>query len=135
MPRPIYVLTSLCAVAGIAVAEPVPQGVTESIAPEGSTPKECTGTGPGKFVLSPVDLEEASSGEEKAAKRRAIDKRDQKQAHQLGHKRGEGDEDGLLECNLEDGVLKDQADRIGYIASNYQYVWHLLLANCYCYAS
>jgi hypothetical protein len=112
MSRNIAALVALAFV-GRALGNPMPQAVTESIAPEAATPSECTGTGPGPFNLSPVDA--SDSGSEGTAQRRVL-------RRGAIRNRAGGDVDGILECKLKDSILKDQADRIGYIASNYQYV-------------
>ena len=76
------------------------QGVSEAIPPDERKPAECSDTSMKIFQITPVDVQSSSSARSRLAKRQYS---------------------GILECTLEGGVLKDQADRTGYIASNYQY--------------
>ena len=84
------------ALAGSTVA----QGVTSAIAPTSSAPAGCESSASGSYQISVVNVTAS-------AKKRGFQRR------QLA---------GTLTVTLEDGVMKDQADRTGYIASNYQYV-------------
>lgn len=83
------------ALAGSAVA----QGVTSAIAPSSSAPAGCESSASGSYQISVVNVTAS-------AKKRGFQRR------QLA---------GTLTVTLEDGVMKDQADRTGYIASNYQW--------------
>jgi hypothetical protein len=67
--------------------------------PQAGSPSECSPSADGTFSITTVNATETA--------KRSIERR------QL---------DGELQISLEDGVLKDQAGRTGYIASNYQYV-------------
>lgn len=87
------------ALAGVALAKPMPQAVSSAIAPEASAPSGCSDSSDGEFQITVVNVTSSSS-------KRNVERR------QLS---------GTLECKLDGGVLIDQADRIGYIASNYQF--------------
>ncbi|CBX93021.1 hypothetical protein IAQ61_008749 [Plenodomus lingam] len=66
--------------------------------PQTSSPEGCASSAPGSFQVSPVKVTSST--------KRSIE------ARQLA---------GTLTLTLNDGELKDQAGRIGYIASNYQF--------------
>jgi len=68
--------------------------------PQAASESECAASVDGTFTITTVKAPEAD-------KKRALARR------QL---------DGTLKMTLQDGKLKDQAGRDGYIASNYQYV-------------
>jgi hypothetical protein len=87
------------ALAGTAFA--APQAVTSAVAPESPAPSGCSPSTSGTFQLTVVNVTSSSS-------KRDLEKR------QLA---------GPLTCTLNNGLLKDQADRIGYVASNSQYVY------------
>jgi len=81
------------ALMGSALANPLPQ------APDSPAPDSCSKSADGTFQLTVVNVTDSSS-------KRAIEKRQQS---------------GLLTLKLADGTLTDQADRTGYIASNFQF--------------
>ncbi|KAF2753499.1 hypothetical protein EJ05DRAFT_219431 [Pseudovirgaria hyperparasitica] len=87
-------MRSFAVAAFAAVAVALPQGVTEIIEPSGTAPEGCQPTYAGSFNLGVVQV----AGD--------VQKR------QLA---------GTLTVTLADGVLKDQAGRQAYIASNYQF--------------
>lgn len=89
---------SLLAFAAAAVATPVPQGVTEPIAPDAGAPSGCSPDYSGSFQISAVNV---TSG----AAKRDLEKRQTS---------------GVLTLTLAGGILVDQADRTGYVASNFQ---------------
>lgn len=74
--------------------------VAATALPQAASGSECAASVDGTFTITTVKAPEAE-------KKRALARR------QL---------DGILTMTLKDGVLKDQAGREGYIASNYQYV-------------
>lgn len=76
-------------------------------APAASSSSECASSANGKFTITTVMASDASS-------KRSLHLR------QLS---------GTLTMSLQDGKLVDQAGRIGYIASNYQYVLVILCLN------
>jgi hypothetical protein len=84
---------------GSALAKPMPQAVTSAIAPESPVPSGCSESTSGNFRLTVVNVTSSSE-------KRAIEKRQQS---------------GILTLTLADGVLKDQAGRTGYVASNFQF--------------
>lgn len=85
--------------AALAAANPMPQGVTQSIAPAASAPAGCMASYPGTFEISVVNVTSPKS------KRSAdIEKRQ-----------------GALMLTLNGGILKDAQGRIGYIAANRQF--------------
>jgi len=90
---------ALLALVGAALAKPMPQGVTSSLAPSASAPAGCQASAPGPFQITVVNVTTSSS-------KRGIENR---QA------------DGTLTLTLQGGILKDQAGRIGYIAANRQF--------------
>jgi hypothetical protein len=47
---------ALLAAAGAVLASPVPQGVTSAISPSGSAPAGCSGTYPGTFEITVVNV-------------------------------------------------------------------------------
>lgn len=75
-----------------------PQGVSQSIAPQEETPEQCQSSAPGEFAITIVNVTQSA--------KRDLGKR------QL---------DGTLMLTLQDGTLKDQAGRTGYIAANRQF--------------
>ncbi|KAL2140133.1 hypothetical protein VTI28DRAFT_4215 [Corynascus sepedonium] len=85
------------------VSSTIAQGVTEKIAPEGDAPNGCEPSLDGRFEITVVPL----TG--KAKKDLALERR----AACSGG--------GALNLRLEDGVLIDDHERTGYIASNYQF--------------
>lgn len=88
----------LLALAASAFASPMPQGVTEEIAPEGGPPSGCSGDYAGSFQITVVNVTSSAA------------KRDLERRQQAG----------VLTLTLAGGILTDQADRTGYVASNYQ---------------
>ena len=66
--------------------------------PQSGSPSGCSSSSSGSFQISTVNVTSSSS-------KRDVEKR------QLS---------GALTLTLQDGILKDQAGRQGYIASNYQ---------------
>lgn len=78
--------------AASALAKPMP-------APQSSAPEGCSDSYDGTFQISVVDVTSSA--------KRDIQRRQQS---------------GTLTLTLSGGVLKDQAGRTGYIASNNQYV-------------
>ncbi|KAF2017374.1 hypothetical protein BU24DRAFT_344510 [Aaosphaeria arxii CBS 175.79] len=76
----------------------MPQAVTSAIAPEAPAPSGCSESHDGKFQISVVNVTSSA--------KRDVEKRQQA---------------GILTLTLANGILTDQADRTGYIASNYQF--------------
>ncbi|KAK5710679.1 hypothetical protein LTR15_012835 [Elasticomyces elasticus] len=89
-----YSLTCL-ALAALAVAKPMPQGVTSAISPSASAPADCKASYDGTFSIQTVNVTTASK-----VKRQA---------------------DDTLVMTLADGILKDSKGRTGYIADNRQF--------------
>ncbi|KAK5717609.1 hypothetical protein LTR17_015962 [Elasticomyces elasticus] len=89
-----YSLTCL-ALAALAVAKPMPQGVTSAISPSASAPADCQASYDGTFSIQTVNVTTASK-----VKRQA---------------------DDTLVMTLADGILKDAKGRTGYIADNRQF--------------
>ncbi|KAK4548007.1 hypothetical protein LTR36_010727 [Oleoguttula mirabilis] len=89
-----YSFASL-ALAALAAANPMPQGVTSAIAPSSSDPAGCSSSYSGKFEIQVVNVTGSS--------KREVQKRT------------------ALVLSLADGVLTDAESRTGYIASNYQF--------------
>ncbi|EMF17469.1 uncharacterized protein SEPMUDRAFT_146491 [Sphaerulina musiva SO2202] len=83
------------ALAAVAAAVAVPQGVTEDITPSTSAPAGCSGDYPGTFQIQVVNVTTPA-----------------KQKRQGG---------GALILTLSGGVLKDAQGRTGYIAANRQF--------------
>jgi hypothetical protein len=116
----------LLALGGTAWGIPMPQGVTVAVSPAEKAPAECKADGPGAFNLAPADA--SSSARRRDAPKVKGDKiMISKNGAARVKRAGEGEEEGedndvLLECQLEGGIIKDQQKRTGYIASNYQYV-------------
>lgn len=88
------------ALMGSALANPMPQAVPSPVAPDSPAPSGCSESTDGTFQLTVVNVTDSPS-------KRAMEKRQQS---------------GILTLKLADGTLTDQADRTGYIASNFQYV-------------
>jgi len=86
------------ALAALAAASPVPQGVTENLSPEGSAPEGCESSYDGSFNIQIVNVSDIST-KRSIHKRQAI----------------------TLAMTLENGVLTDSEDRTGYIAANSQF--------------
>ncbi|TKA68277.1 hypothetical protein B0A49_10045 [Cryomyces minteri] len=86
---------ALLALAASAFA--VPQGVTQTLTPSAPAPSGCSSSYPGTFQVSVVNVTSSSGSK---VKRQSS---------------------GVLTLSLNNGVLKDQAGRIGYIAANRQY--------------
>lgn len=84
------------ALAAVAAAVAVPQGVTENITPSTSAPAGCSGDYPGTFQIQVVNVTAPA-----------------KQKRQ--------DTSGALILTLSGGVLKDAQGRTGYIAANRQF--------------
>ncbi|KAF2214611.1 hypothetical protein CERZMDRAFT_90171 [Cercospora zeae-maydis SCOH1-5] len=82
------------ALAALAAANPVPQGVTENISPSTSAPSGCSPDYPGTFQIQVVNVTAPA-----------------KQKRQSG----------TLMLTLQGGVLKDAQGRTGYIADNRQF--------------
>ncbi|KAF2094798.1 hypothetical protein NA57DRAFT_45478 [Rhizodiscina lignyota] len=76
----------------------MPQGVT-SVISAGSAPSGCDVSHSGSFAITVQNVSSSST-------KRSIEERQTS---------------GILTLTLEDGVLKDQAGRTGYIASNFQF--------------
>ncbi|KAL9088169.1 MAG: hypothetical protein Q9165_006296 [Trypethelium subeluteriae] len=89
---------TLATAAGIAQA--VPQGVSSAIAPSQAAPSGCAPTHAGTFNIATVNVSTASSSKRDLVKRQSS---------------------GILTLNLNNGILKDQIGRTGYIAANYQF--------------
>ncbi|CAG8959810.1 hypothetical protein HYFRA_00001718 [Hymenoscyphus fraxineus] len=88
---------ALAALAGVAYA--LPQGVTETIAPQAAAPGGCSPSISGKFQLEAVNITAPAKV-----------KRDSSCGAE-----------GVLTVDLKDGKLTDSKQRTGYIASNYQF--------------
>ncbi|KAK3049019.1 hypothetical protein LTR09_009673 [Extremus antarcticus] len=87
------------ALAALALADPLPQGVTSAIAPSGTPPAECSENYNGVFQIAPVD----------SASKRSLGKRqDLENTDPLG-------------ITLKNGILLDPVGRTGYVASNSQF--------------
>jgi len=86
------------ALAALAAANPMPQGVTSAISPSSTSPAGCSSSYSGTFEIQVVNVTSSS--------KRAIEKR---QA------------DTALVMTLSDGVLTDSKGRTGYIAANQQF--------------
>ncbi|ORX96035.1 hypothetical protein BCR34DRAFT_186596 [Clohesyomyces aquaticus] len=86
------------ALAASALASPKPQAVTSAIVPASSAPAGCSPSHDGQFTISVVNVTKSA--------KRSDEKR------QLS---------GILTLSLAGGILKDQAGRTGYVASNYQF--------------
>ncbi|GIZ40369.1 hypothetical protein CKM354_000371000 [Cercospora kikuchii] len=86
------------ALAALAAANPVPQGVTENITPSTSAPAGCSPDYPGTFQIQVVNVTTP-----------AMVKRQQQGGS------------GTLILTLQGGVLKDAQGRTGYIADNRQF--------------
>ncbi|CAK1355636.1 unnamed protein product [Cercospora beticola] len=86
------------ALAALAAANPVPQGVTENITPSTSAPAGCSPDYPGTFQIQVVNVTTP-----------AMAKRQQQGGS------------GTLILTLQGGVLKDAQGRTGYIADNRQF--------------
>ncbi|KAF2262401.1 hypothetical protein CC78DRAFT_468094 [Lojkania enalia] len=78
----------------------MPQAVTATVAPEAPIPSGCATSYDGTFQITVVNVTTDSST------KRDVEKRQQA---------------GILTLTLQNEILKDQADRTGYIASNYQF--------------
>ncbi|KAK3075345.1 hypothetical protein LTR53_001414 [Teratosphaeriaceae sp. CCFEE 6253] len=89
-----YTLASL-ALAALAAAKPMPQGVTSAISPSGTPPADCSSSYSGSFSIQTVNVTTSSK-----VKRQA---------------------DDTLVMTLSDGILKDAKGRTGYIAANSQF--------------
>ncbi|KAK5684472.1 hypothetical protein LTS10_004342 [Elasticomyces elasticus] len=89
-----YSLTCL-ALAALAVAKAMPQGVTSAVSPSTSAPADCKASYDGTFSIQTVNVTTASK-----VKRQA---------------------DDTLVMTLADGILKDAKGRTGYIADNRQF--------------
>ncbi|KXT06482.1 hypothetical protein AC578_6030 [Pseudocercospora eumusae] len=85
------------ALAALAAANPMPQGVTSAIAPSTSAPAGCKPDYSGQFQIQVVNV--TSTG------KRGVEKR----------------QSGALYLTLSGGILKDQDGRTGYIAANRQF--------------
>lgn len=85
------------ALAALAAANPVPQGVTSAISPESTAPAGCSPDYPGTFQIQVVNVTQSA--------KRSVQKR----------------QDGTLLLTLAGGILKDQQGRTGYIADNRQF--------------
>lgn len=94
-----YALASL-----VGAAFAIPQGVTDKISPPGAPPAGCTKSFDGKFEITVA--EPSTNGK-----------------RSLGQleKRAECGANGVLVMSLDDGVTLDDKDRVGYIASNFQF--------------
>ncbi|TKA70763.1 hypothetical protein B0A49_07282 [Cryomyces minteri] len=86
---------ALLALAASAFA--VPQGFTQTLTPSAPAPSGCSSSYPGTFQVSVVNVTSSSGSK---VKRQSS---------------------GVLTLSLNNGVLKDQAGRTGYIAANRQY--------------
>lgn len=84
----------------VALVLATPQGVTQSIKPDGANPDGCMATYNGQFEVTIATVN--------AKRDLALQKRDCSGS-------------GLLVATLQDGVLKDSQGRTGYIADNYQF--------------
>lgn len=91
---------ALAALAAVAFANPMPQGVNSAIAPTGSAPAGFQSTYPGTFEITAVNYTTAS--------KRSLEKRT-------------CNAEGSLTISLANGVLTDAQGRTGYIAANYQF--------------
>jgi len=91
---------SLTVLALAAAAAALPQGVPQEIAPDASAPAGCSVSYPGEFQVTIVNATTAAK-----AKRQESG----------------GPADTTLTLTLDGGVLTDQQDRTGYIASNFQW--------------
>ncbi|CAG8977257.1 hypothetical protein HYALB_00009354 [Hymenoscyphus albidus] len=87
---------ALAALASVAYA--LPQGVTETIAPQAAAPGGCSPSLSGKFQLEAVNFTATAKV-----------------------KRDSCGAEGVLTVDLKDGKLTDSKQRTGYIASNYQF--------------
>ncbi|KAF2741202.1 hypothetical protein EJ04DRAFT_117191 [Polyplosphaeria fusca] len=86
------------ALAATVLANPMPQAVSSAIAPEAPVPSGCSTSREGTFQITVVNVTSSA--------KRDVEKR------QLS---------GILTLSLSDEILKDQAGRTGYIASNFQF--------------
>jgi len=90
-----YTVASTLALA--AAVSAAPQGVTSAISPSASAPAGCSTSYSGDFQIQVVNVTSSTK-----------------------HKRQAAD-DGTLMITLNNGVLKDNQDRTGYIAANRQF--------------
>lgn len=90
---------ALLGLIGSALASPMPQGVSSSIAPAETAPEGCSSSSDGEFQITITNVTTTPS-------RRGLSRR------QL---------DGTLMLTLTDGTLTDQAGRTGYVAANSQF--------------
>lgn len=86
------------ALAALAAASPMPQGVTQDISPDGATPSGCEKSYDGTFNIQIVNVSSTST-------KRSVHKR---QANTLA-------------ITLDNGKLTDSEGRTGYIAANNQF--------------
>jgi len=85
------------ALAALAYANPMPQGVTSAISPKATDPAGCSSSYSGTFEIQVVNVTSSA--------KRAVQKR----------------QDTALVISLADGVLTDAKGRTGYIAANNQF--------------
>jgi len=98
---------ALLGLAAAAIASPTPQedtnAVVEDVSPDASAPQGCETSYDGTFQIQVVNVSSTSTT-------RSLTKRQQT-----------SDEEATLLLTLNDGVLKDDEDRTGYIAANRQF--------------
>ncbi|KAI6084166.1 hypothetical protein F4821DRAFT_243373 [Hypoxylon rubiginosum] len=97
-----FTFALISALAGIAVAAPQPQGVTDKLTPTAAAPAGCTGSFDGNFEITVAEVTE-------------------KRSVSQPEKRAECGSEGVLVLSLKDGTTLDAQKRTGYIASNYQF--------------
>lgn len=103
--------TALLAFASIAFASPFPQGVTDEIEPPTSAPDGCSPDASGTFNIQVVNVSSTPS---------KVKVRDFTSL--VGNiLTAQRQQDGILSLTLAGGILKDQADRTGYVAANDQF--------------
>jgi len=94
---------ALAAFAAVAYGSPVPQEFSSELAPEAPAPSGCSASYTGKFQIAAVNVTSSAA------------KRD------LETRQTSCTAPGSLTLALADGTLTDALNRIGYVASNYQF--------------
>ena len=91
------------------------QAVTELIVPSSTPPAGCQNSRAGTFTITIVNVTTSNNSSVAPPSRRAYDR-------PFGRPLlGKRQQDGVLTLSLVGGILKDQANRTGYVASNYQF--------------
>ena len=112
-----YSIAALAAFAAVALANPMPQGVTAAITPTGSAPASCTGTVDGSFEITVVKPSVAKRDVQKVCSHTKLSGR----IALIRFQRADCGGEGTLVLNLNNGVLLDSKGRTGYIADNFQF--------------